>query len=256
MSLPTAAVEGGLASVCYARRQRRSMPNALRSLLSPRRREQLGYEWNRLRARFFPEPYRTVMPYTMVDVPRLRNLSALARRIDQLGIAGDIVECGACNGGSGALLALSANASPLARHVFLLDSFEGLPVPGDEDGPEAQEYVGACCGSVDSVRDVLRRSGVPEGRVSIVKGWFQETLPALAVERIALLHVDADWYESVRTVLDELYDKVEAGGFVVLDDYGYWKGCRRAVSEFLAAHAIDAAIQDVDGIGAYFQKPS
>jgi predicted O-methyltransferase YrrM len=232
------------------------MPNALRLFIAPQTRLRLGYGWNRLRARFLPEPFRTILPYTMVGLPRLRKLAELAKRIDEMETPGDIVECGTCNGGSGALLARSAIASPFGRRIFLLDSFEGLPTPGELDGPEAREWAGACGATVENVRSVLRESGVPEGRVKIVKGWFQDTLPRLEVESIALLHVDADWYDSVRLVLRCLYDKIEPGGFVVLDDYGYWKGCRRAVHEFLDERGIDVALVDVDGFGAYLQKPS
>ena len=74
--------------------------------------------------------------------------------------------------------------------------------------------------------------------------------------RIALLHIDADWYESVKLVLERLYDRVSPGGFVVLDDYGYWEGCRRAWSEFWAGRGPAAELVDVDGVGAYFQKPA
>jgi O-methyltransferase len=232
------------------------MPNALRFFVAPQTRLRLGYGWNRLRARFLPEPFRTVLPYTMVGLPRLRKLVELTKKADETETPGDIVECGTCNGGSGALLALSAMPSPFRRRIFLLDSFEGLPAPGDLDGPEAREWTGACGSNLDNVRTVLRESGVPEERVTIVKGWFRDTLPRLGVERIALLHIDADWYDSVRLVLRSLYDRVEPGGFVVLDDYGYWKGCRQAAHEFLDERGIDVALRDVDGVGAYFQKPS
>ena len=224
--------------------------------VSARTRERWRHRWNRIRACFLPEPYRTVMPYTMVDLRRLRNLSALAHQIEALGIAGDIVECGACNGGSGALLARIAIRSIYRRHVWLLDSFEGLPAATAVDGDHAAEYTGACAGEVDNVRAVLRRSGVPEDRVTIVKGWFAQTVPSLEVGSIALLHIDADWYESVRIALDHLYDKVETCGFIVVDDYGYWEGCRTAIHDFFAERGVNPLLRDVDGIGVYFQKPA
>jgi O-methyltransferase len=229
--------------------------NFVRKFVPPRTREAVLRQLNRARSRFLPEPYRSVLPYTMVGLDRLRKLDELARAIDQDAIKGDIVECGTCNGGSGAILARVACRSPHERHTWLLDSFAGLPAAGEKDGPFAAEYTGLCCGRMERVREVLERMAVPKEAVTLVPGWFQESLPHLPVERIALLHIDADWYDSVLTVLQHLYDKVVPGGYVVFDDFGYWEGCRRACEEFLAARGINVALTIIDGIGAYFRKP-
>jgi O-methyltransferase len=227
----------------------------LRRVLPARTREKVHRVANRFRARLLPEPYRTVFPFTMASVARLRALDALARRVDELAVPGDVVECGTCNGGSAAILARVAHQSPHHRHVWLLDSFAGLPPATDRDGGRAAEYTGLCAGSPVRVREVLSRVGVPDAAVSLVPGWFQDTLPSLMVESIAILHIDADWYDSVLLVLDRLYDRVSPGGFVVLDDYGYWEGCQRAWDDFRAKRGITVDLVDVDGVGAYFQKP-
>ena len=76
------------------------------------------------------------------------------------------------------------------------------------------------------------------------------------VQTIALLHIDADWYASVRIVLETLYDKVVEGGFVVLDDYWRWPGCREAVTDYLKEHQIQGVVlKQADLHGVYFQKP-
>jgi O-methyltransferase len=190
----------------------------------------------------------------MVGLKRLRNLHRLAHCIDERGTPGDVVECGTCNGGSGAILAGVACRSPLGRHVWLLDSFSGLPSAGGNDGPHSADYTGLCRGHPDRVRQALRSAGVRDDAVTLVTGWFNETVPTLPVTQIALLHIDADWYDSVRVVLEHLYDKVSPGGYIVFDDFGYWEGCRRACREFLTARGIHAAPTLVDGIGAYFKK--
>jgi O-methyltransferase len=218
-------------------------------------RERLRNRLHDWQALLLPEPYRTVFPYTMVGLPRLRKLHELAESIDDLGVLGDVVECGTCNGGTGAILASVACRSSYNRHVWLLDSFEGLPPAGEEDGAQAGDYTGFCCGHEDRVREVLRLCTVPDQAVTLVKGWFQDTLPKLSVSRIALLHIDADWYDSVRVVLEHLYDRVSPGGYVVFDDYGYWEGCRKACDELRATRHIRTPLVDVDGVGAYFQKP-
>lgn len=224
-------------------------------LISMGTRERMRDRLRRVQAFFLPEPYRTVFPYTMVGLSRLRNLKRLAHKIDELDIEGDIVECGTCNGGSGALLAGVASRSARRRHVWLLDSFQGMPRAGEKDGLAAAFYTGTCRGSAQKVHEVIGRSGVPGEAVTIVQGWFDQTLPALPVKKIALLHVDADWYDSVLAVLEHLYDRVAPGGFVVLDDFGYWEGCRKACRDFLNRRGIEVAVIDVDGIAAYFRKP-
>jgi O-methyltransferase len=227
-----------------------------RRAVPARMREKIHIGLNRSRALLLPEPFRTVLPYTMVGLKRLKNLDRLVRAVDELQLAGDVVECGTCNGGSGAVLARVACRTLLNRHTWLLDSFAGMPPAGEKDSPLAADYTGLCCGSVERVRAVLRLVDVPEAKVTIVKGWFEDTLPTLGVQRIALLHIDADWHDSVLLCLEHLYDRVTPGGFVIFDDYGYWEGCRIAWEEFKARRRLDLEVTDIDGIGAYFQKPA
>jgi hypothetical protein len=221
---------------------------------SVRLRERLHVRWNRCRAAFLPEPYRTFLPYTMVGLARLRSLDRLVRLIDEEGIRGDVIECGTCNGGSGAILARIACRSPLGRHTFLLDSFAGLPPAGPRDDPKATKYTGLCRGHPATVRDLLHRAGVPDSTATLVPGWFHETLPTLPASPIALLHIDADWYDSVSVCLEHLYDRVSPGGCIVLDDYGYWQGCRTAWHDFCASRGLDIELTPVDGIGVWCRK--
>ena len=91
----------------------------------------------------------------------------------------------------------------------------------------------------------------------MIAGWFDETLETADLQTIALLHIDADWYASVKIVLEAFYDKVVEGGFVVLDDYWRWPGCREAVTDYLREHQIQGVVlKQVDLHGVYFQKPS
>jgi O-methyltransferase len=227
-----------------------------RRTVPARLREKMHVGLNRSRALLLPEPYRTVLPYTMVGLERLKNLDRLARAADRLGLAGDVVECGTCNGGSAAVLARIACRSPLGRHVWLLDSFAGMPPAGERDSLLAAEYTGLCCGSLDRVHEVLRLVGVPEGGVTTVPGWFKDTLPTLDIPRIALLHIDADWYDSVLLCLEHLFDRVVPGGFIVFDDYGYWEGCRMAWKEFRSRRDLNLEVIDIDRVGVYLQKPT
>ena len=133
-----------------------------------------------------------------------------------------------------------------------------MPPPGGQDGRREREqfFKGLTCGRVEAVRSAFRRVGVPFGLCEVVKGWFQDTFPATPVGPIALLHVDADWYDSVKLCLDTYYDRVAPGGFVVLDDYHYWEGCDRAVRDFLRERGLTGIrVTPTDRAGGCFRKP-
>lgn len=200
---------------------------------------------------------RAVKPYTMLSYARLSKLADIATELERLPVAGSFVECGVWNGGSAAVMAHAAQGPH--RPVWLFDSWEGLPDAEALDVSFTGEpgEMGMARGSVEAVHEVLfERLRLPRDAIRFVHGWFQETLPDLrgAVGPIALLHMDCDWYESVKCCLEQLYDQVVAGGYVVVDDYGHWEGCRRAVDEFLTARGVTAALTWVDYTGVYFRK--
>jgi O-methyltransferase len=209
----------------------------------------------RIRSRFGSARIeRMVRPYTLVGPERIRNLHTLALRIESEGIPGDVIECGVCNGGTAAVMARSATHSQIDRTLWLFDSFQGMPETTEVDGAEAKEYVGQVLGSAKRVRELLRKAGADLQRVKIVEGWFEDTFPTVSISQIALLNIDADWYESVRLCLETFYDRVVPGGFVSIDDYGHWPGCRKAVDEFFAARLLKYTLQEVDYTARWFQK--
>lgn len=168
-----------------------------------------------------------------------------------------MVECGVWNGGSAGITAVAAGGS---RDVWLFDSWEGLPEPGDIDTSVTgiRREKGWDLGSIDNVeRLFFHKLGIDQSRVHVVKGWFEETLPLhrRKVGAIALLHLDGDWYASIKRCLEELYDQVSPGGYVAIDDYGYWKGCKRAVDEFISEQGLEVDLIAVEGGSLYFAKP-
>ena len=192
----------------------------------------------RVRYQLFDKPLvDLVQPYTLVGTGRIGNLKALAKRIESDGIPGDVIECGVCNGGTAAVLAMSASRSRMNRTVWLLDSFQGMPpvTPEDTDGPggdKAAAHVGKEVGDPERVREILMKVGADMGRVRILPGWFHDTFPSVTASQIAILNIDADWYESVKLCLHTFFDRVAQGGFINFDDYGHWPGCKRATDEF------------------------
>jgi len=173
------------------------------------------------------------------------------------GIPGDFVECGCALGGSAALIALTLRQVGESRQLWLFDTFEGLPAPtpNDPDFEIADLFTGTCVGTVDEVQHLFEDLHVAD-RVQLVKGLFQQTLPSVPVSTIALLHIDGDWYDSVKACLDNLYDRVAPGGVIQFDDYGYWKGARKAVDEFFAARGIGVKLNRLDYSGRFLIKPA
>ena len=94
----------------------------------------------------------------------------------------------------------------------------------------------------------MKISGVKNYK--IIKGWFSDTLPKSNFEKkIAILRLDADWYESTMTCFENLYKNVERGGLIIIDDYYTWDGCAMAVHEFITKQKDNSRLfQSGDGV--------
>ena len=220
-----------------------------------------------------PSPARahalfTAAPYTMTQARRGRILWDLCRDVLRRGVPGCFIECGVWKGGSAAIMGLALRAAGETRPLHLFDSFEGLPEPSEKDGAAAIAYSGgkssgaltaiqACEANVDEVRQMLTtRAGLPQAQLHFHVGWFQNTVPvaAPALGPIAVLRLDGDWYDSTRVCLEHLYPQLEPGGWLILDDYFCWEGCRKATDEYRAAHGITTPITQVDADSGYWRK--
>ena len=136
--------------------------------------------------------------------------------------------------------------------MWLFDTFESMPEPGVEDTGRAWQEVGRYASREGAVRETFAAARVPFDRVHLVVGRFEVTLPRFSSPPLAFLHVDCDWHASVKLCLSTLYDAVAAGGIVVIDDFGHWEGCRRAVEEFFAERAIRPVLIAIDYTSHYF----
>ena len=195
---------------------------------------------------------KCVRPYTMGESDALNNLFRLGQQVARSGIPGDHVECGTYHGGSAAATALGLG--PKIRIMWLYDSFEGLPEPKAVDGPGAVQWTGGCVGTVERLHEILAHINVPKHHINVRKGWFQDTFCAPLPEKIALLHIDADWYDSVKLALDTFYDRVAEGGIIILDDFGFWEGCREAFFDFCAQRKIKPLLERSGVAQAYWVK--
>ena len=206
----------------------------------------------------FSRLYRQVRSLTMVSNARLRGLYRAVKYVVAAGVPGDIVECGAARGGSAALMGLTLKKMGVHdRRLWVFDTYDGLPAPtaNDPDFEIARSYTGTCLGSLEEVKTSFQRLGIASQSV-LVKGLFQDTLATAPVGPIALLHIDGDWYESVKVCLDTLYDKVSDHGVIQLDDFGFWKGARKAAEEFFAERRIGPQLLKLDYSGRQFVKPA
>jgi O-methyltransferase len=184
--------------------------------------------------------WRAVERYTMTTPERVAALVDAVRYVCANGIPGAFVECGVWRGGSMMAVALTLrHLGETDRDLVLFDTFAGMTAPDAKDidmsghsGAQAAP-AGSLASSEAEVAGNLRSTGYPMHRVHLVKGRVEETLPARAPEKIGLLRLDTDWYESTRHELQHLYPRLSSGGVLFLDDYGHWRGTRQATDEYL-----------------------
>lgn len=223
---------------------------------SPHTRSEKFLDWDD--ARDLGPILEKVRPFTMVPAESLIDLSRVARAVLTYGIPGAFVECGVWRGGSSFLMAeMLRRAGAHDRKVWLFDSYEGLPAPKEIDGPKALEYTqntdspwyhDNCSASLELAQNAAAELGLTS-YTEFVKGWFDQTLVSNRdrIGPIAILRIDADWYDSVRCCLEGLYDQVVEGGFVIFDDYYTFDGCAIAAHEFLGKRGLPHQIENVIG---------
>jgi O-methyltransferase len=197
---------------------------------------------------------------TMIGLRRLDNLHECIRTVLVDDVEGDLLEAGVWRGGAAIFMrgALAAYVDE-ERSVWAADSFAGLPkgdpehYPADADDPFWRNTHLSV--SLDEVKENFRRYGLLDERVRFVEGWFSDTLRHAPVERLAILRLDADMYESTAVALEELYPRVSRGGFVIVDDYGAVPtGAGKAVDDFRAAHGIDEPLLPIDWTGVHWRR--
>jgi O-methyltransferase len=201
-----------------------------------------------------PLPFRKVRSYSLLSLLNLFFLQELMRRIDREGIPGDVVECGVYRGGSAGVLGYELIRSRFERRLWLFDAFQGMPPASEQDDDYSRSIEGQFVGSESQTRRLLQRFVVPETRYQIVRGWFEDTLPMTETGPVALLHVDCDFYDPVKRVLETFYERLTPGGHVVLNDYGSFAGCRKATDDFLQDLGSSVQLIPIDHEAFWFQK--
>ena len=203
---------------------------------------------------------------SMLPLARMNNIQACVSDVIAKGIPGDLIETGVWRGGATIFMrGILAALGDTERLVWVADSFEGLPEPDAVRFPiEALAHHGAVmqkgyrhfAASIEDVRANFEAFGLLDDRVRFLEGWFKDTLPTAPIERLAVMRLDGDYYESTMDALTSLYDRLSIGGYAIIDDYGEddWTYCRQAVDEFRAAHEITDELVEVDRRCWFWQR--
>lgn len=211
-----------------------------------------------------------VGPYTMTSPRRIEALIQAVRYCEHAQVPGAFAECGVWRGGSVlAMLLTLLEIGQTERDIYLYDTFEGMTEPTAEDTSSYEEsamdtwreflsqgsqpwgsFFNRDVFNMDDVKAVLLATGYPPQRLHFVQGPVEQTVPQVLAEQLALLRLDTDWYASTRHELEHMYPRIATGGVLIIDDYGHWDGCRKAVDDYFAQPAVSPVLlQRIDYTG-------
>ncbi|MEO5960379.1 MAG: TylF/MycF/NovP-related O-methyltransferase [Opitutaceae bacterium] len=207
----------------------REMHDALRTLLFPRLPER---------------PSRTALMARLLGTGISEAMYLLAELHDALGDPGDVCEFGVAQGATSALLANEIRDT--GKHLWLYDSFAGLPKPSPKDRLKddifglgsIEKYEGEMRCDAAEVTVRLAQIGFPPDRYHVRTGLVQDTLQRdSGPDRVCFAYVDFDFFEPIAHALSFLDQHLTAHGRILVDDYDFFStGAKMAVDEFMHAH--------------------
>jgi O-methyltransferase len=196
---------------------------------------------------------------TMIGIERLNNIQKCAEDIFRNKVEGDFIETGVWRGGSTIFMkALLKVYGVEDKLVWVADSFQGLPRPNEDkytaDKGDDLYMFEELAIPVEVVKHNFEKYNLLDDKVKFLKGWFKDTLPTAPIEKLSLLRLDGDMYESTMDALVPLYPKLSPGGYIIIDDYGGIEACKLAVHDYRKKHGITEEIIPIDWSGVYWQK--
>ncbi|MDB5029909.1 TylF/MycF/NovP-related O-methyltransferase [Mucilaginibacter sp.] len=206
------------------------------------------------------DTYQLVKPYTMTTPERIASVCNAVNYLVKNNIKGDFVECGVWRGGSTmAAIDTLIKAGDKNREIYLYDTYEGMSAPTEHDkiftGATANELMDKdaasawCYSALEEVQKNVGSLKYTSGKVHYIKGKVEDTIPQNIPQKIALLRLDTDWYESTAHELKYLYPLLVPGGVIIIDDYGHWEGARKAVDEYIEAQKLPLLLNRIDYTG-------
>lgn len=202
---------------------------------------------------------RSPIAHTMIGLKRLENIQFCVEDVLANNIPGDFIETGVWRGGATIFMRAVLKAYGIKdRIVWVADSFEGCPKPNEDEYPHDADddlYTSKELAiSLEKVKANFERYGLLDGQVRFLKGWFKDTLPQAPIEKLAVMRLDGDLYESTIDALTNLYPKLSLGGYVIIDDFGAITACRQAVIDYRNSQAINDEIIKIDWTGVYWKR--
>lgn len=209
----------------------------------------------------FLELFKRCDAFSFTGIVPLFSLYNSVKYVAAKNIPGDLVECGVWKGGSAMLMALTLMKCGITdRKIYLYDTFEGMsePTTADEDlkGNKAGQLLKEqdkhgeknvwCYSTLEEVKKNMAGTGYPEGNIILVKGKVEDSIPGTIPSSISLLRLDTDWYESTYHELKHLYPILTEKGVLIIDDYGHWKGARKAVDQYISEHKLALMLNRID----------
>jgi hypothetical protein len=159
---------------------------------------------------------------TMVRPNEFKTIFKHYSNISQ--VEGDVVECGVWRGGFSIFLSHAFSD----KNIWVCDSYEGFqPLETAKHQYDKERHtpvythnsVGPIAISLEEVQSHFERYGLGgQERIKFLKGFVKDTLPNSGIEKVALLRIDVDAYSATLEVLEELYNKVQPGGYIIFDD--------------------------------------
>ena len=198
------------------------------------------------------------MAHTMIGRHRLDNIQFCVEQVLDEDIPGDLIETGVWRGGATIFMrALLAAYEVSDRKVWVADSFEGLPstkasLYTQDANLDWLSKVDILAVTEETVRDNFSRYDLLDRQVSFLKGWFRDTLPNAPIDKLAILRLDGDLYESTMDALVNLYPKLSVGGYLIVDDY-FVPACRAAIHDYRGEHGITDQIIPIDDWSIYWR---
>lgn len=193
--------------------------------------------------------------HTLIGMHRLNQLQTAVETVIQENIAGDLIETGVLRGGACIFMRAILKAYAISdRTVWVADSFEGFPWRELKAGQVDVSSFNKWAAPRSQVEENFKRYQLWDSQVQILEGWFSDTLPSAPIEKLAILRLDGDIYESTAQALEYLYPKLSPGGYVIVDDYFAFDECRQAVREYRQAHQIETKLIRVDPVCVYWRK--
>jgi O-methyltransferase len=211
----------------------------------------------------FHDDYLKVRSATMVNAARSYALWEAVRYVCGRGIAGSYVECGVWKGGQSMLAALAFSRHDRYPYLELYDTFAGMSEPTERDirskdakpaleqwaARQATDHNAWAYASLEEVKANMAGTGYPTEKIRYHVGMVEHTLMESLPERISILRLDTDWYESTKIEMEMLFPRISSGGVLIVDDYGYWQGAKTAVDEYLAREGVALYLARIDRTG-------